>query len=134
MARLTAAFIERVRAGKVAPGRYRDGGGLLLNVSAGGASWVLRYKVSGGRVRDTGLGSLKFVTLSEARKLAVLEQRRESRCAAEQATQLDAEAKRLGVPTGAAGDLERCRVLALALVRERATKRSGAAGHGARRL
>jgi Arm DNA-binding domain len=142
MAKLTAAFVGRVRAGKVEPGRYRDGSGLLLNVSAGGASWLMRYKVSGRR-REMGLGALKAVSLSEARKLVAqhrltvsgyrvdpLDQQREARIAAEQAAILDAEAARLGVPKGAAGDLSRCRALALALVRER----SGAAGHGARRL
>jgi hypothetical protein len=53
-------------------------------------------------------------------RLDPLEQKREARMAADQAAILDAEAARLGVRQGAAGDLERCRALALALVREAA--------------
>lgn len=69
MARLDAGFIARARSGKVGPGRYRDGGGLILNVSGGGASWLLRYQVHGKR-RDMGLGPLDHVGLAKARELA----------------------------------------------------------------
>jgi hypothetical protein len=55
---LTAGFVEQVRAGKMAPGGYRSGRRSLLNVSAGGASWLMRYKVHGRR-REMGLGALK---------------------------------------------------------------------------
>ncbi len=52
------------------PGRYTDGDGLMLNIAAGGAkSWMLRARVDGKR-RDIGLGSLKVVTLAEAREKA----------------------------------------------------------------
>ncbi|QLC20755.1 tyrosine-type recombinase/integrase [Parasphingopyxis sp. CP4] len=52
------------------PGRYVDGDGLMLNVTKSGSkSWVMRIQKNGRR-RDFGLGSLKDVTLSEARQLA----------------------------------------------------------------
>ena len=53
------------------PGRHPDGAnGLYLNVSkAGTKSWELRFREYGKRV-DRGLGSLKTVTLAEARQLA----------------------------------------------------------------
>lgn len=53
-----------------APGRYADGDGLMLLVSPTGArSWMLRAMI-GGKRRDFGLGSLKVVTLAEARERA----------------------------------------------------------------
>ena len=53
-----------------APGRYADGDGLMLLVSPTGArSWMLRVMI-GGKRRDFGLGSLKVVTLAEAREKA----------------------------------------------------------------
>lgn len=67
MGKLTQAGI---RAALTKPGRYRDGDGLLLFVSKPGlASWVCRYQ-KGGKRRDYGLGSLKTVSLSEAREKA----------------------------------------------------------------
>jgi integrase len=69
MARLDAGFITRARNGGVAPGRYRDGGGLILNVSERGASWLLRYQLNGRR-RDAGLGPLNQIGLGKARELA----------------------------------------------------------------
>ena len=52
------------------PGRYSDGDGLILDVSAkGSASWLLRITIAGKR-RDIGLGSLKVLTLAEARAKA----------------------------------------------------------------
>jgi hypothetical protein len=60
---LTAKKIERLRQ---QPGRYLDGGdsgveGLYLQVTKGGASWLLRYESGGhdskhGRERWMGLG------------------------------------------------------------------------------
>jgi integrase len=61
----------QVNAAK-SPGMLGDGGGLYLQVSAGGAkSWIYRYKL-GGRRRDMGLGTAgdKDVTLKRARELA----------------------------------------------------------------
>lgn len=52
------------------PGMYGDGEGLWLRVANGGSkSWVLRVAVHGKR-REYGLGSLKWVTLAEAREMA----------------------------------------------------------------
>ena len=53
------------------PGRYTDGDGLMLNVAPGGSrSWLLRVRIDGKR-RDIGLGSLKVLTLAEAREKAI---------------------------------------------------------------
>lgn len=56
------------------PGRFNDGGSLVLVVAkAGTASWVWRYRVA-DRVRDLGLGAAGlgegYVDLEQARKLA----------------------------------------------------------------
>lgn len=52
------------------PGRYMDGDGLMLEVRpTGSKTWLLRLQ-SNGRRRDYGLGSLKDVTLAEARDKA----------------------------------------------------------------
>jgi integrase len=52
------------------PGRYGDGEGLWLQVSAtGGRSWILRYQLR-GRARQMGLGRTDLVPLAEARELA----------------------------------------------------------------
>jgi integrase len=53
------------------PGRYGDGNGLYLVVDPSGAKrWVLRIVVQGKR-RDIGLGSLRLVSLAEARAKAL---------------------------------------------------------------
>lgn len=52
------------------PGRYHDGDGLMLDVRPSGAkTWIVRLQ-SGGKRRDYGLGSLKDVSLAEAREKA----------------------------------------------------------------
>jgi integrase len=52
-------------------GYYGDGGGLLLQVSAGGSkSWVFRFRVD-GKLREMGLGPTHTVALSEAREKAL---------------------------------------------------------------
>ncbi len=59
----------RINALKVA-GRYADGNGLYLVVDPSGAKrWILRTMVQGRR-RDIGLGSLRLVSLGEAREAA----------------------------------------------------------------
>lgn len=59
-----------IRSSLAKPGRYRDGDGLMLLVSKPGlASWVARFQQDGKR-RDFGLGSLKLVSLAEAREKA----------------------------------------------------------------
>lgn len=61
--RLTARAVANARK----PGLQHDGGGLYLQVSAGGAkSWLFRYMLNGRR-RDMGLGSADVVSLSDAR-------------------------------------------------------------------
>ena len=66
---------ERLTAKQVAyakPGRYGDGGGLWLEVSASGVRhWTLRYQIN-RRARWMGLGGAKVVTLADARERARL--------------------------------------------------------------
>ena len=51
-------------------GRWCDGNGLYLVVDLGGAKrWVLRTVINGKR-REMGLGSVRLVSLNEARKKA----------------------------------------------------------------
>lgn len=67
MGQLTAMKIKSLAE----PGRYTDGDGLILNVAPSGTkSWILRVQIKGKR-RDIGLGSLKVVSLAEARAKAV---------------------------------------------------------------
>ena len=66
MGKLTPAQVRTIKH----PGRYGDGGGLLLNVKPSGAkSWLLRLQANGRR-RDYGLGSIDKVSLADARKRA----------------------------------------------------------------
>lgn len=52
-------------------GRYHDGDGLFLSVTAKGSrSWICRVQKNGRR-RDIGLGSAKKVSLAQARQRAV---------------------------------------------------------------
>ena len=68
--RATGLSARRVETEK-RPGLFADGGGLYLQVSATGAkSWIFRYTF-GGRRLDMGLGSVKRVTLAEAREKAL---------------------------------------------------------------
>ena len=56
--------------GKLAPGKYADGHGLMLQVTAtGGRSWIQRLVIQGRR-RDIGLGSAERVSLAAARRAA----------------------------------------------------------------
>jgi len=65
--RLTAKRIARLRK---RIGRHPDGHGLYLQIaSAGAASWLFRYEVT-GRERMLGLGPLHTVSLKEARERA----------------------------------------------------------------
>jgi integrase len=64
--RLTAVKVQKIKA----PGVYPDGAGLYLQVTGKAAkSWLLRYSLR-GRPREMGLGSLRKVSLAEARKKA----------------------------------------------------------------
>jgi integrase len=63
--KLTAAFVK-----KAPPGRYCDGGGLMLHVDRTGARrWFLRVVAHGAR-KDYGIGPVSFVSLTEARETA----------------------------------------------------------------
>jgi integrase len=56
---------------KAKPGRYSDGGGLILDVKESGArSWFVRVQVDGKR-RDFGLGPYPLISLAEARTEAL---------------------------------------------------------------
>lgn len=64
--KLTTLAVQRARS----PGYYGDGGGLVLQVTAGGAkSWLFRYR-SAGRIREMGLGSVLAIDLARAREAA----------------------------------------------------------------
>lgn len=66
MGKLTAAKIRALTE----PGRYADGDGLFLSLNGkGSGSWMLRTQ-AGGKRRDIGLGSLKAVSLADAREAA----------------------------------------------------------------
>ena len=66
MGKLTAAGVKALTD----RGRYSDGDGLYLNIAKGGSkSWILRITIDGRR-RDLGLGSLKVVSLADARNRA----------------------------------------------------------------
>ena len=61
--RLSDRFVKTVAEA----GRYADGGNLYLSVSPnGGRRWVFFYKLN-GKQREAGLGSLRDVSLKEAR-------------------------------------------------------------------
>ena len=64
---LTALAVKNAK-----PGSYVDGGGLMLVVGKGSASWMLRYSF-GGKRRDMGLGSARgaaALSLADARMRA----------------------------------------------------------------
>ena len=64
--KLTAKKVEHLSK----RGMHADGGGLYLQVAEGGSkSWLFRYKLH-GRARWHGLGSLRDVSLEEARERA----------------------------------------------------------------
>lgn len=68
MGKLTAVKIRSLTE----PGRYSDGDGLFLELnSKGSGRWLLRVQADGRR-RDIGLGSLKSVSLADAREAAFL--------------------------------------------------------------
>src|SRR5262249_32306129 len=63
--RLTALKVARAKR----RGMYCDGGGLYLQVTEGGASWIFRYMLN-KRSHEMGLGPLALYGLSEARVMA----------------------------------------------------------------
>ena len=63
---LTATKVQKLKAS----GMYPDGAGLYLQVTGEGAKWwIMRYSLR-GKAREMGLGSLRKVTLAEARRKA----------------------------------------------------------------
>lgn len=61
--------VRQVAAAKV-PGRYADGGGLYLRVTAAGSrSWVFMVTEAGKR-QEIGLGAVSAVSLATARRIA----------------------------------------------------------------
>jgi integrase len=74
MARKAAGLTVRTVETAKAPGYYADGGGLYLQVTDGGRSWIFRYQIAGRR-RDMGLGPVDLVTLAEAREKALAARR-----------------------------------------------------------
>src|ERR1700720_837909 len=58
------------------PGFHAAGGtqGLYLQVTTGGRSWVLRYRLAGRR-RNMGIGPADTIGLAEARELAAAARR-----------------------------------------------------------
>ena len=70
MARTLFRLTDRIIRNFEKPGYHADGGGLYLQVAKSGSkSWVYRFTLK-GRTRDMGLGSIRSVTLAEARTAA----------------------------------------------------------------
>jgi len=70
MARRVLGKLTARGVASAGPGRHSDGGGLyLVNSGQGRGRWVLRYTLD-GRIRDMGLGSVRYVGLAEARAAA----------------------------------------------------------------
>jgi integrase len=67
--KLTALQVTRLAKG-TKPRLVGDGGGLYLQVTPRGASWIFRYRVDRKRLRDMGLGPLATIGLAEARERA----------------------------------------------------------------
>lgn len=66
MAKLNAVQVRALSE----PGRYAVGEGLIVNVRPGGSkSWLYRLQ-AGGKRREYGLGSLRDISLAEAREAA----------------------------------------------------------------
>ncbi|WP_394646761.1 tyrosine-type recombinase/integrase [uncultured Sphingomonas sp.] len=66
MGKLTALKVKALTE----PGSYVDGDGLMLVIGSGGAArWKLRAMIAGKR-RDVGVGSLKVLSLADARAKA----------------------------------------------------------------
>ena len=71
-------MIQQLNALKVnrleTPGMYADGGGLYLQVTPGGRSWIFKF-TQAGKGREMGLGSLAVVSLQDARNQVVAARR-----------------------------------------------------------
>lgn len=58
--------LDKVDLNKLSHGNHSDGQGLFLQVRGNSRSWVLRYSMM-GKDRNLGLGSLRDITLKQAR-------------------------------------------------------------------
>ncbi len=66
----TLEKLAPVRVAKIKkPGMYSDGGGLYLQVTETGRSWIFKFRI-GNREREMGLGPLHTITLAMAREKA----------------------------------------------------------------
>ena len=63
--KLSARGVEAANA----VGMYGDGDGLYLQITTGCKSWIFRFRLNGKR-REMGLGSIRDVSLAEARQRA----------------------------------------------------------------
>src|SRR6478672_6426747 len=61
--------LKAIQVNTVRAGRYSDGGGLYLVVDERRRRWVFRY-TRNGKTTDLGLGSVKDVSLGQARETA----------------------------------------------------------------
>jgi integrase len=61
--------LSAVSLTKLPPGMHGDGGGLWLQVTPGGRSWIFRYTFN-GHAREMGLGSFNTFSLADAREEA----------------------------------------------------------------
>jgi integrase len=68
--RLTALAVERATGTHRKIGLLADGGGLYLQITPRGASWVYRFMLA-GKAREMGLGPLALYSLQEARSKAL---------------------------------------------------------------
>jgi integrase len=67
---LTAVFINQAKTGRGPVGKHFDSGNLILRIKPGGrASWVFRFDRNGKRT-ELGLGSVRDVSLADAREAA----------------------------------------------------------------
>ncbi|MGN6529320.1 MAG: tyrosine-type recombinase/integrase [Burkholderiaceae bacterium] len=67
--RRTPSNLHRLSAREVlaaGEGDHTDGGGLLLRVRVGSASWVLRYTAASGKRREMGLGNARRGSVAQA--------------------------------------------------------------------
>ena len=72
---LSSLFVSRAKAGRGEPGKYHDGNNLILRIKPGGrASWVFRFSRA-GRQHSLGLGSVRDVSLGDAREQAAKHRR-----------------------------------------------------------
>ena len=109
MVRLSALGVKRLSK----PGRYGDGGGLMLLVKPDGRrSWVVRLRTAGGERRDFGVGSYPTVSLASARTKAGVLRDHVRNGIDPRSPEVDARAKAKAVATAAKVEAERAVIVA----------------------